>query len=129
MDSIKPVFSAFIVGGLFSILGQWLLVMYTSALGANSGLIIPLVLLTFGVLGALLFICGIYQKIEKIGYYGAILPFCGLCAAVAGTFLGAKTQTGSSSAGTQAALALIKFVLGIGIFLAVLVGIVAFYTV
>lgn len=129
MDTYKPIFSAFVVGGLFSILGQGLTVMFTSALGAGSGLVVPLVLLTFGVIGALLFICGIYQKIEQVGAYGAILPFCGLCAAVAGTYLGAKTQTGSSSAGTKAAVSLILFVVGIGTIFSVIVGVVAFYTV
>lgn len=129
MDTIKPMFSSFVVGGLFSILGQGLMVMFTSALGTGSGLIVPMVLLSLGIVGALLFVLGIYQKIEQIGAYGAILPFCGLCAAVAGTFLGAKNQTGSTGAGTNAAVSLILFVVGIGTILAVAVGIVAFYTI
>jgi hypothetical protein len=43
-----------------------------------------------GILGAALFSFGLYQKIEKIGGFGAIMPFCGLAAAVAGAICGIR---------------------------------------
>ncbi|NMA68438.1 MAG: SpoVA/SpoVAEb family sporulation membrane protein [Desulfitobacterium sp.] len=127
MDKIKQILSAFIVGGLFAVLGQFLIVSYSSTglQPANAG---RLTLLTLGVIGGVLFILGIYQKIEKFGAYGAILPFSGLAAAVAGVYEGAKSKTGSSGEGVKAAVSLILYVVGIGTILSTIVAIVAHYT-
>ncbi len=129
MNIFKQILSAFIVGGLFAVFGQGVMSVLASVLGVNSPLIVPLTLVVFGLLGGVLFIGGIYQKIEKIGGFGAILPFSGLAAAVAGVFAGAQAQTGSSSAAAKAASSLVVYVAGLGTILSVIVGIVAFFTV
>jgi hypothetical protein len=130
MNTFKPVLSAFVVGGLFSVLGQGLMVFFASALGGDSALVGPLTLVALGLIGGVLFIGGIYQKIEKIGAFGAILPFSGLAAAVAGIFAGTKAQTGSLRAAAKAAVvSLVLYIVGIGTILSVIVGVVSFFTV
>ncbi|UWG96642.1 SpoVA/SpoVAEb family sporulation membrane protein [Dehalobacter sp. DCM] len=129
MNVLKPILSAFVVGGIFSVIGQFLANVYTSALGPGNPLIDIFTLISLGLIGAVLYITGIHQKIEKFGGYGTILPFNGFAAAVAGTFSTAKAQAGTSAAGIKAAVSLVVYVLGIGSILAAIVGIVAFYTV
>jgi peptidoglycan/LPS O-acetylase OafA/YrhL len=130
MNILSPILSAFIVGGLFSVLGQGLMVFFASTLGGDSPLIGPLTLVALGFIGGVLFIGGIYQKIEQIGAFGAILPFSGLAAAVAGIFTGTKAETGSWGLATKAAVvSLVLYVVGIGTILSVIVGAVAFFTV
>lgn len=128
MNMLKQILSSFIVGGLFSVLGQGLMSLFALTLGGNSPFIVPFTLISLGLMGGMLFIGGIYQKIEKIGAFGAILPFSGLAAAVAGTFSGTKAQNGSSSAAVKAAISLVVLVLGTGTILSVIVGIVSFFT-
>lgn len=130
MKIFKPILSAFVVGGLFSVLGQGLMVFFASTLGGGSPLIGPLTLVALGLIGGVLFVAGIYQKIERIGAFGAILPFSGLAAAVAGIFNGTQTQTGSWGMAAKAAVvSLVLYVVGIGTILSVLVGVIAFFTV
>lgn len=129
MNILKPILSAFVIGGILSVVGQFFIVIFASILGMSSPLVGPLALVALGLVGGILFIAGIYQKLEKIGGYGAILPFSGLAAAVAGLFVGAKAEKGSSYDGLKASLSLIVYVIGIGTILSVIVGIVAFYTV
>lgn len=129
MRIFKPILLSFVVGGIFSVIGQFFANLLVSALGAGHPLVDPLTLVALGLVGAVLYTSGIHQKIEKFSGYGAILPFNGLAAAVAGAFAGAKAQTGSAAAGVKAAVWLVLYVLGIGSILAAVVGIVAFYTV
>lgn len=130
MDKVKRVLTAFVVGGLFAMLGQVFMLVFAAMLGGDSPLVGPLALIALGLLGGILFIFGIYQKIEKFASYGAILPFSGLAAAVAGVYEGAKEQTGSTGAALKTAVvSLVLYVVGIGTILSVIVGVVAFYTV
>ncbi|SHN57852.1 SpoVA/SpoVAEb family sporulation membrane protein [Desulfitobacterium chlororespirans] len=125
----KQIISSFIVGGLLAVLTQGYMNFSAGVLGAQSPLVVPMTLLLIGLTGGVLFIVGIYEKIEKLGYFGAILPLCGLVAAVAGVFTGTKMETGSSGAATKSALNLVLFVLGLGTILSMLIGAIAFYTV
>ena len=125
----KPILSAFGVGGIFSVLGQGIMAILSNMLGADSTFVGPLTLVVLGLIGGILFIGGIYQKIEKISVFGAMLPFSGLAAAVAGTFAGTKMQSGSSGMAFKAAVALVLYVVGIGTILSVIIGVVAFFTV
>lgn len=126
---IKSVFSAFIVGGLFAVLGQGITVMLISLMGADSMLIGPLTLLVLGLIGGILYIADIYPKIEKIGAFGAILPFSGLTVAIATVFAGTKAQSGSAAAAAKAAVSLVLYIVGTGFILCAIVGAVAFFTV
>mgnify|MGYP000926782770 CR=1 FL=1 len=127
MNIFKPIFSAFIVGGLLAVVGQVFMNIFI-ALGVEPGLTAPLTLVAMGVIGGGLFIVGIYQKIEKVGAFGAILPFSGFAAAVAGVFAGTKKQTNSSGKASKAAIMLVLYVAGIGTILSFIVGAVALYT-
>jgi len=129
MNIFKQIVSAFIVGGLFAVMGQGLMSIFAMSLGGDSVLIVPLTLVSVGLIGGVLFIAGIYQKIEKIGTFGAILPFCGLVAAIGSLYAGTKAQTGSSGAAAKAGIQLALYVLGIGTILSIIIGAVAFFTI
>jgi hypothetical protein len=92
MVVIKKLLGSFIVGGFFGLIGQLLLVLIGSALGPgfDPNMIAVLTLIVMGIIGALLFACSLYQKIDKIGGFGAIMPFCGLAAAVSGAVSGIR---------------------------------------
>lgn len=92
MDAVKKLAGAFIVGGIFGLMGQVIMVLIGGILGPGYGpeLVVPLVLGVMGIIGGVLFACGLYQKIEKVGGFGAIMPFCGLAAAVAGAICGIR---------------------------------------
>ncbi|MCL2889505.1 MAG: SpoVA/SpoVAEb family sporulation membrane protein, partial [Eggerthellaceae bacterium] len=87
------------------------------------------VLGTLGVIGVILFLCDIYPKLEKVGGMGAVLPFCGLSAAVAGATFGAGKAAGSMKKGAVVALVelLCKVVL-FGTLLCCLVSVVVYFT-
>ena len=125
----KQIVSAFIVGGIFAVVGQSLISVISSLLGGFSMMVVLVTLLVLGMMGGVLFISGIYQKIEKIGAFGAILPLCGLVAAIGGIYSGAKINTGSTRDAVKEALLFVLYILGIGTILAVHVGVIAFYTI
>ena len=109
----KAVGMAALVGGIIGVIGHTLVVLFAFTPLYTQGLSIFLVLGTLGIIGAILFITGTYPKLEAIGGMGAMLPFCGLSAAVAGATMGAGKATGSLFKGAMTAIIelLVKIVL------------------
>ncbi|MGV8084004.1 MAG: SpoVA/SpoVAEb family sporulation membrane protein [Coriobacteriia bacterium] len=123
----RTVFMAFLVGGLLSVLGQLFLVIAAALVGPTSPLAVPLALVFMGLFALVTFIPGWYQKLLKVGGFGAIMPFSGLAAACAGAFCEAKAKTGSSGKAAAAAVGLVAYVVGTGVLiLAVVAAIVVF---
>jgi len=86
-------------------------------------------LASFGILGALLYLLGIYPKIEAFGGLGAMLPFAGLAAACAGMTYDVGKATGSGARGAQTVFVdLLAKVVLMGALLSCAVGFVVFLT-
>ncbi len=103
----KAVLMSFIVGGALGVLGALLVIAYSFTPLYLAGFSMVCVLATLGLIGAILFVTGLYPKLEKIGGMGAMLPFTGLPCAIAGAVVGVGMQTGSK--GKAAMVAVIEF--------------------
>ncbi|MEG1561490.1 MAG: hypothetical protein RR323_03705, partial [Raoultibacter sp.] len=68
-----------------------------------------------------------YQKIEKFGGFGAIMPFSGLAAAVGGTIAGAKQGGATTGQAIKEGVMLVVYVVGIGTAISVIIGVIAFF--
>ncbi|MCL2827047.1 MAG: SpoVA/SpoVAEb family sporulation membrane protein [Eggerthellaceae bacterium] len=95
----KGVLLAALVGGCAGLLGQILVSLYSFTPLYGQGLTTIFVLATFVLIGAVLFLTGIYPKLEKIGGMGAVLPLCGLASAIAGATFGVGKATKSYGKG------------------------------
>lgn len=98
MRFVKPLGGAFLIGGIFGLLGQGLAMIYWQVPFLEGNQTIAL-LLTMGILGGILFATGVWEKIEKFGGMGAVLPFVGLGATMSGITFGTKMETGSLAKG------------------------------
>jgi hypothetical protein len=131
MKLTKRLLAAFVVGAVQALAGQCLLALWTLALAptgdpALMSLISPLTMLSMGLLGGLLFLPRVFDKLEAIAGFGAFLPFSGFCVAIAHVVEG--TRLGGAAAG-KACGAGVKFVastLGIGCAGCFLLGVAAF---
>lgn len=126
MDSVKALVGSFIVGGILAMVGQAFMSIAVAVLGPDSFFLAAATLVGVGLVGAVLFVFGVYQKIEQVGGFGAALPFSGLAAAVAGTVVRAKEDGAAMGASMLAGVKLAAWVLGTGSLIVVIVGVVAF---
>lgn len=90
---------AFLFAGCVGLLGEIL----NTVLGAvfSSGpaeIAVVLTLLLMGVVGMILVLCGVYQKIEDKAEMGIMGTFVGFVPAAANMFMGLKKETGKSGA-------------------------------
>ncbi|MEG0873907.1 MAG: SpoVA/SpoVAEb family sporulation membrane protein [Clostridiales bacterium] len=124
MNAIKKVAYAFFCGGCLSIGAQGLFTLY-NVLPFTVGAKVSLMLLTIGVLGAVAFLFNLYPKLEKHFGFGAIMPICGLSAAIAGGIAGElKKGATKKNAFKKGALPVIM-VLVVGCCCSMVVGIIA----
>lgn len=126
MDSVKALVGSFIVGEILAMVGQAFMSIAVAVLGPDSFFLAATTLVGVGLVGAVLFVFGVYQKIEQVGGFGAALPFSGLAAAVAGTVVRAKEDGAAMGASMLAGVKLAAWVLGTGSLIVVIVGLVAF---
>ncbi len=117
---------AFLVGGMFSVIGQLFIFGWTAALGAGNALVNPLTMVTMGVLGLVLFVSGIAPKLEELTTMGVTIPISGMVIAIGGVTFGTKMQTGSASAGARAGAGLPLRVLGTGAAISVALSAILF---
>ncbi|MDR2715661.1 MAG: SpoVA/SpoVAEb family sporulation membrane protein, partial [Coriobacteriaceae bacterium] len=103
-DTVKAIGMAALVGGCFGLVGHALMLAFAMTPAYTEGATMPLVLISLGLIGAVLFLCGIYPKLEEIGGMGAILPFSGLSSAIAGMTFGSGKAQGSAGKGIAAPL-------------------------
>ena len=119
---------AFVVGGLFSVVGQLFIFGWTAILGAGNQLINPLTMVTMGALGLVLFITGAAPKLEKLTTMGVTIPISGMVIAIGGVTAGVKAETGSAAAGAKAGASLPLRVLGTGALVSVVLSALLFFT-
>ncbi|MCD8315901.1 MAG: SpoVA/SpoVAEb family sporulation membrane protein [Eggerthellaceae bacterium] len=126
MKQSKPYILAFVTGGIFCAIGQIFLLIWTALLGEESPFIICMTLLSMGVLGIVLFVTGLHQKIAEATGWGTILTFNGFgCALSAAYEDGAKK--GGAKRGWIELLDVFIWVEGVGVVLAIIVGIAYFF--
>ena len=95
---------AFVVGGLIAVFAQVIMMIMGMVLPV-ADLVPPASLIILGLVGMVLVLTGNYEKLNKVGGFGAGIMFCGLVDAVAGVFVGAAMEAGGDkSAGTKAAI-------------------------
>lgn len=114
MKFVKPIAMAFLVGGVFAVIGQAITMFWLPIVGGDSPFMGFAVLVTMGVIGVILFVTGLHQKLAPIAGFGLILPFNGFCAAISDAFVNASAEAGTPAAGAKAALGLVAYVLGWG---------------
>ncbi len=124
MEYIKKIAMAFLVGGSLALLGQLFFTILAAVFGSSSPIVGPGTLILMGFFTLITFPLGVYQKIEKIGGFGAILPFSGLAAAAAGTFCRVNEEKGSAVSGVLASAKLVWYVIGAGSITAIIVALV-----
>ena len=123
MDVAKRLAGSFVVGGAIGLVTQVLFVIGQMVAGPNIQLAMVVGFVLLGIVTTVLFMTGVYEKIEKVGYFGATLPFSGLVSGVAHLYLGGKAE-GGVAGGLKAGLKLLIGILGLGTVVALVVGVV-----
>ncbi len=120
---VKRLFGSFVIGGIIGCASECFYAFWRFLLGAQSPWLMSLTLVTLGVVAGILYVFGVYRKLEKVGAMGAVLPFSGLVSAVAGSYL-AASEKGGTRAGIKAGVLFFLYVLGVGPLVAALFTIV-----
>lgn len=123
MDVAKRLAGSFLIGGAIGLVTQVLFTIGQAVAGPNVQLAMIVGFILLGIVTTVLFMTGIYEKIEKVGYFGATLPFSGLVAGVAHLYLGGKAE-GGVAGGLKAGLKLLVGILGLGSVVAIVIGVV-----
>ena len=119
---------AFVVGGLIAVFAQVIMMIMGMVLPV-ADLVPPVSLIILGLVGMVLVLTGNYEKLNKVGGFGAGIMFCGLVDAVAGVFVGAAMEAGGDkSAGTKAAIKFAVAILGSLVVVGTILGIVLAHT-
>lgn len=119
---------AFVVGGLIAVFAQVIMMIMSMVLPV-ADLVPPVSLIILGLVGMVLVLTGNYEKLNKVGGFGAGIMFCGLVDAVAGVFVGATMEAGGNkSAGTKAAIKFAVAILGSLVVVGTILGIVLAHT-
>lgn len=100
----KQIAWAFLVAGVLCLVGEAILVAVCFTPLYEMGFHSVVALLVFGIFGGILFLVGIYPKLEEKAGIGAIMPLSGLMASVAGMFCGMAEETGSKSKAARGVL-------------------------
>ena len=124
---MKQISNAFIIGGLFGVVGQLFIFGWTALLGQGNQLVNPLTMVTMGVLGLILFLTGIAPKLEERTTMGVTIPISGMVIAIGGVTFGVKMESGSVGAGAKAGAGLPLRVLGTGALISVILSTVLWF--
>ncbi|MCI8468884.1 MAG: SpoVA/SpoVAEb family sporulation membrane protein [Eggerthellaceae bacterium] len=127
MQYVKPTAMAFLIGGVFAVIGQAITMFWLPIVGGDSPFMGFAVLVSMGVIGVIMFMTGLHQKLAPLAGFGLILPFNGFCAAISDAFVNASNEAGSASAGVKAALGLVAYVLGWGCLAILVIAVAAFF--
>ncbi len=127
MEKVKTWFGAFVVGGVYAVIGQIIIALLSAVLGPDFMFLGHLALLLVGIVGFLLYVTGIHQKLASFSGYGSNLPLNGFAAAIADVFGGTYEESGSFGAGVVSALKLLGLVVGVGGGIAVALGAILFF--
>ena len=124
---MSKILNAFVIGGVFGIIGQLFIYVWAAALGAGNALVNPLTMVTMGVLGLVMFLTGIAPKLEERTTMGVTIPISGMVVAIGGVTFGTKMETGSAAAGAKAGAGLPLRVLGTGAAISVVLSAILFF--
>jgi len=118
MEEVKRLLGAFAVGGLLAVVGQAILLGFTTWLAGSHNAFVaslpgPLTLVSLGVIGGLLYLPRLYDKLEAISGYGAALPFSGFCVAIAHAVETARLEGGSAGKAMAAGVRLVLQIIGV----------------
>ncbi len=105
-------------------IGELIFKLLLSLLGPGFPLLGPMTLAGLALVCAILWVCGILQKIEKIGEYGAILHLGSCASAVAHLFQESKRSGKSTREALIDATSPVTFVCGIGTLAAGVIGVI-----
>lgn len=125
MKACKTYVLSFLMGGFYCAIGQLFLMLWVSVLGPASPYNMAATLLSMGVVGVVLFVAGIHQKLAEKTGWGSILVFNGFACALADTYEGAAAEGGAGK-GVLALLDLFLWVVGTGALLAIMGALGAF---
>ena len=107
MKACKTYVLSFLMGGFYCAIGQLFLMLWVSVLGPASPYNMAATLLSMGVVGVVLFVAGIHQKLAEKTGWGSI--------------------EGGAGKGVLALLDLFLWVVGTGALLAIIVAVAAFF--
>lgn len=124
---MKNLLYAFLIGGLFGVIGQLFIFCWTAVLGAGNALVNPLTMVTMGVLGLVMFVTGIAPKLEEKTTMGVTIPISGMVVAIGGVTMGAKMKTGNAGAAAKAGAGLPLRVLGTGAAISVVLSAILWF--
>ncbi|MBP3867061.1 MAG: SpoVA/SpoVAEb family sporulation membrane protein, partial [Eggerthellaceae bacterium] len=124
---MKNLLYAFLIGGLFGVIGQLFIFCWTAVLGAGNALVNPLTMVTMGVLGLVMFVTGVAPKLEEKTTMGVTIPISGMVVAIGGVTMGAKMETGSPAAAAKAGAGLPLRVLGTGAAISVVLSAILWF--
>ncbi len=124
MKTVRELISSFVIGGFFAVIGELIFKLLFSILGPDFPLLGPLTLAGLALVCAILWICGVLQKIERIGEYGAILHLGSCASAVAHLFQESKRSGKSTREALMDATSPVTFVCGLGTLAAGAIGII-----
>ena len=79
-------------------------------------------ILTSATIGGILWLMGLWDKIQEFGEFGAILPLCGLSAALAGMYCGVRSSGKTAGQSYIAVWTFFFKVLGLGILTCCVIG-------
>lgn len=124
---MKKLVWAFVLGGLFGVVGQLFIFGWTAVLGTGNALVNPLTMVTMGVLGMVLFVTGASPKLEELTTMGVTIPISGMVIAIGSVTAGVRAKTGSAGAGAKAGAGLPLRVLGTGALVSVVLSAALFF--
>ena len=125
---------SFLMGGFYCLIGQIFLTIWGLILGPAFGM--PATLLSMGVVGVILYITGIHQKLAPHTGWGSILVFNGFACALANEYeegaggggeLHASVEEGGAGKGVCRLLDLFFWVVGTGALIAIIVAVAAYF--
>ncbi len=120
-DVVKRLALSFFVGGCFGAACQGVAALCSSLLGPDSPWVMASMLVVLGIVGAVLYAMGVYQRLERCACMGVVMPLSGLVSAVAGAYLEGRGN-GGNRRGIAAGVKFFLYVLGVGACLSAAVG-------
>lgn len=124
MQNCKPYIASFLMGGLYCAIGQVFLMIWGPIVGPAFAM--AATLLSMGVVGVIMFITGLHQKIAPKTGWGSILVFNGFACALADTYEGAAKEGGAGK-GFAALMDLFFWVVGTGALISIIIAVASFF--
>jgi hypothetical protein len=131
MKVFKSLVLAMLTGACLALIGQlvgalWAFLIIPTGNPTLISLVGPFTLVSMGIVGGILFLPRIYDRIEQFGGFGAVVSFAGFCVAIAHATEEAKRSTGNTGAAIKAGVMVLLTVIGVGSVGCFLIGGAAF---